>query len=151
MKQILDELLVKTKGEGFSNITADLNQWINKNELQQGLLLVFLKHTSCSLVINENADPRVLEDLNSYMRILVPEKEIKSTNGETYIYNHSEEGNDDMPAHIRTALTCTNLSFSINEGKLILGIWQAIYLWEHRYRNQMRRLSLHAIGETKHR
>ena len=109
------------------------------------------QHTSCSLTINENADPRVLEDLSSYMRAIVPEKGIKPINkDERYVsYRHNDEGVDDMPAHIRTMLTNTSLSLSINKSKLVLGTWQAIYLWEHRHSSHSRNVYLHAIGEVQ--
>ena len=149
MKQILAEIPFETDGEGFINITSDINNWIIKNQIFKGILVLSVKHTSCSLVINENADPRVLKDLSSFMKAIVPEEGIFPINqkGKLKNYLHSEEGKDDMPAHIRTMLTCTNLSLSINQKKLVLGTWQAIYLWEHRYSKIIRKLNLHAIGE----
>ena len=150
MKQILSELSIATPGEGFTDITSAISQWITKNKISQGILVISVQHTSCSLTINENADPRVLADLSSYMRSLVPEEGIKpvSGNGQHVPYQHSEEGVDDMPAHIKTSLTCSSLSLSIYESKLLLGPWQAIYLWEHRYLSHSRTVCLHAIGEV---
>ncbi|KGG12900.1 MULTISPECIES: secondary thiamine-phosphate synthase enzyme YjbQ [Prochlorococcus] len=149
MDQIFSEITFKTNGEGFLNITPKINEWIIKNKINQAILVLSIQHTSCSLTINENADPKVLKDLSSYMKAIVPEKEFTSLNKTSLKqeYLHSEEGIDDMPAHIKTALTCTCLSLSINDSKLVLGTWQAIYLWEHRYANNFRKVSLHAVGE----
>ena len=149
MEQILSNLDFMTKGQGFTDITQDINLWIKNTKLRQGILLVFLKHTSCSLIINENADINVLKDLSSYMKAIVPEKNLypidRSSNKIEYL--HSEEGLDDMPAHIRTMLTSNNLSFSVVDGKLEIGLWQAVYIWEHRNSNKSRSLQLHAIGD----
>ena len=149
MKQILSNLDFKTDGQGFKDITQDINLWIKNKKLKQGILLIFLKHTSCSLIINENADNNVLKDLSNYMKAIVPEGRFypldRSSNRIEYL--HSEEGLDDMPAHIRTMLTSSNLSFSVVDGKLEIGMWQAIYLWEHRTSNKSRSLQLHAIGD----
>ena len=140
MRQTLSELSFQTHGEGFTNITAAINAEISKSGLQQGICLIYAKHTSCSLTINENADPRVLQDLGSYMGELVP-------SGDQRAYLHDDEGPDDMPAHIRTALTATTLQLSFDAGRLVLGTWQAVYLWEHRSVGSQRSLSLHLIGE----
>ena len=149
MKQILSNLDFETKGEGFTDITKDINLWIKEKKLKQGILLIFLKHTSCSLIINENADINVLKDLSNYMKAIVPEEKFypidRSSNRIEYL--HSEEGLDDMPAHIRTMLTSNDLSFSVIDGKLEIGLWQAIYIWEHRTANKSRSLQLHAIGD----
>lgn len=151
MKQILSELSVETTGEGFTDITFAINQWISKNKIYQGILVLSIQHTSCSLTITENADPRVLEDLSSYMRALVPEEGVKPINGKGKLlsYQHADEGADDMPAHIKSTLTCTSLSLSIDKNKLVLGTWQAVYLWEHRYQRHSRKVCLHAIGEIQ--
>ena len=149
MQQIISNIDFMTKGQGFTDITQDINLWIKNKKLKQGILLIFLKHTSCSLIINENADSNVLKDLSSYMKAIVPEEKlypIDRTNNKIE-YLHSEEGLDDMPAHIRTMLTSSNLSFSIVDGELEIGIWQAIYIWEHRTSNKSRSLQLHAIGD----
>ncbi len=149
MDQTLSELTFNTSGEGFNNITSCINSWIASKKIIKGILIISTKHTSCSLIINENADPNVLKDLSRYMKSLVPEKSFIALDGESNPkeYLHSEEGLDDMPAHIKTMLTCTTLSLSINQGELVLGTWQAIYLWEHRYTSHSRKLNFHAIGE----
>ena len=149
MKQILSTLDFKTQGQGFTDITKDINHWIQNNKLKKGILLIFLKHTSCSLIINENADINVLKDLSNYMQANVPEEGYYPIDGSSkrIEYLHSEEGMDDMPAHIRTMLTSNNLSFSVDKYKLEIGLWQAIYIWEHRRSNKLRSLQLHAIGD----
>ena len=149
MKQIFSNIDLKTNGQGLINITKDINLWINSKNLRNGMLLIFLKHTSCSLIINENADINVLKDLSNYMQAIVPEKNLYPINrsNKKIEYLHSEEGLDDMPAHIRTMLTSNNLSISVVEGKLEIGRWQAIYLWEHRTSCKSRSLQLHAIGD----
>ena len=148
MRQILSELSVQTHGEGFTTITAAINAEIARSGLRTGLAC-HVKHTSCSLTINENADPRVLQDLATYLRALVPEEGVRPISGQGGLlrYSHDDEGPDDMPAHIRTALTATSLSLSFQAGRLLLGTWQAVYLWEHRARPHRRQLSLHLIGE----
>ncbi len=150
MEQRLSELSFETSGEGFTDITPAINTWIAENNLKQGLLNISVKHTSCSLTINENADPRVLKDLSAYMKALVPEKSFQSINGQEkpVKYLHNDEGPDDMPAHIRSALTCSCLSLSVDAGQLVLGTWQAVYLWEHRHACHLRKIVLHAIGEV---
>ncbi|WP_320664119.1 secondary thiamine-phosphate synthase enzyme YjbQ [Prochlorococcus sp. MIT 1223] len=149
MKQFFSEINFKTYKEGFTNITPTVEDWIDKNKLNKAILVISTKHTSCSLIINENADPNVLKDLSNYMRAIVPEDTFMSINGDKkpQRYLHYEEGPDDMPAHIRTMLTSSNISMSINEGKLVLGTWQAIYLWEHRHQGSTRKLNFHSIGE----
>jgi secondary thiamine-phosphate synthase enzyme len=139
LRQHLQRLSLGTRGEGFTNITAALNGEIAASGLRQGVATLVCLHTSCSLTINENADPRVLQDLGSYMGELVP-------SGDQRAYRHDDEGPDDMPAHIRTALTATSLQLSFDQGRLVLGTWQAVYLWEHRARGSQRELSLHLIG-----
>ncbi len=149
MEQFLTELSIETQGEGFIDITSELNDWIKDNNINKGIVVITSKHTSCSLIINENADPRVLEDLSSYMKAIVPEIGVKSIMNNSGIkkYLHSEEGLDDMPAHIRTMLTSSSLTISIKDSRLDLGTWQAIYLWEHRYANNIRKINLHSICE----
>ena len=148
MDQVLSTIEFKTMGQGFTDITQDINHWIKNKKLQKGILLIFLKHTSCSLIINENADINVLKDLSTYMKSIVPEKGFYplDKSNQRIEYLHSEEGSDDMPAHIRTMLTSNNLSFSVVDNKLDIGLWQAIYIWEHRISNKSRSLQLHAIG-----
>ncbi len=149
MHQQVSELTFRTPGEGFTNITAPINAEIIKSSIQNGLATVHVKHTSCSLTINENADPRVLKDLSAYLRALVPEEGVRPISGIGPLrpYLHDDEGADDMPAHIRTALTTATLSVCIERGRLALGTWQALYLWEHRAERQCRKIGLHLIGE----
>tara|TARA_Y100001968_G_scaffold118677_1_gene108161 strand:- start:216 stop:677 length:462 start_codon:yes stop_codon:yes gene_type:complete len=149
MKQVLSNIDFETNGEGFIDITKDIKLWIKNKKLKEGILLIFLKHTSCSLIINENADNNVLKDLSNYIRAIVPEKKFYplDRSNKSIEYLHSEEGLDDMPAHIRTMLTSSNLSFSVVNGKLEIGLWQAIYIWEHRSSIKSRSLQLHAIGD----
>ena len=149
MKQVLSNLDFETNGQGFTDITKEINLWIKSKKLNKGILLIFLKHTSCSLIINENADINVLKDLSSYMKAIVPEEGVYPLNKnlKKIEYLHSQEGLDDMPAHIRTMLTSNNLSFSVVDGELEIGLWQGIYIWEHRTSNKSRSLQLHAIGD----
>ena len=149
MKQISSNLNFDTNGQGFIDITKEINLWVENQKFKEGILLIFLKHTSCSLIINENADINVLRDLSNYMKAIVPEKKVFPIDGGSkgIEYLHSEEGLDDMPAHIRTMLTSNNLSFSVVNGQLEIGVWQAIYIWEHRTSNKSRSLRLHAIGD----
>ena len=146
--QKLRLLEVSPSGAGLTDLTAAINHEIGASGLNLGLATLVCLHTSCSLTVNENADPRVLHDLAAYLRALVPEQGFRplSGEGERQRYAHDDEGPDDMPAHIRTALTTTSLQLSFQEGRLLLGTWQAVYLWEHRARPQRRRLSLHLLG-----
>ena len=149
MEQIFSKLNFMTNGDGFTDITNNLNLFIQKNNFQSGILNLITLHTSCSLTINENADPNVLKDLKKLMKSIVPVNcyTSLSKDREEICYEHFQEGEDDMPAHIKTALTHTNLSLSFKEGKIILGNWQAIYLWEHRFSTKKRSISVHIIGE----
>ena len=149
MEQIFSKINFTTNGEGFTDITDDLNLFIKKNNFHSGIFNLTSLHTSCSLTINENADPNVLKDLKKFMQSIVPYNcySSLSRNSEEIYYEHYQEGDDDMPAHIKTALTNTNLSLSFNKGKLILGTWQAIYLWEHRFSRKERSINIHIIGE----
>jgi secondary thiamine-phosphate synthase enzyme len=137
LRQLNHVLTVDTGGPGFTRLGDPINQVIAAAGLQQGLCVALALHTSCSLTINENADPRVLADLEAYLRDLVPRARA---------YSHDDEGPDDMPAHIRTALTCVSLSLPIAAGRLQLGTWQEVYLWEHRDAPHQRRIALHMIG-----
>ena len=150
LSQSLSQLSIATSGEGFLNLTSRLNRQISASGLVTGVAMLVCLHTSCSLTINENADSRVLEDLAAYLRALVPQEGVKPISGRGALrtYSHADEGPDDMPAHIRTALTCTSLSLSFQGGRLLLGLWQAVYLWEHRQVGSNRQLSLHLIGEA---
>ena len=148
LRQDLRRLAVRTSGEGFTNLTAALNRELADSGLTRGLAQLAVLHTSCSLTVNENADPLVLADLTAYLQALVPRVGVRpiSGDGPRYEYRHDDEGPDDMPAHIRTALTCTSLGLSFDRGRLLLGTWQAVYLWEHRALWQERQLSLHLLG-----
>jgi secondary thiamine-phosphate synthase enzyme len=133
MRQHLTRLAVQTSGEGFTDLTAALNHEIAASGLQQGMAQLVALHTSCSLTVNENADPRVLRDLTTYLRALVPQEGVRSLSGHGDLqrYAHDDEG----------------LDFSFDRGRLVLGTWQAVYLWEHRARTHQRQLSLHLMGE----
>ncbi|MBE9207464.1 YjbQ family protein [Nostoc sp. LEGE 06077] len=130
-------LRVSTTGKSFQNITAKIAAIVSESGVETGLCTLFLRHTSASLVIQENADPDVLVDLANFMAKLVPE-----SGG----YIHDAEGPDDMPAHIRSALTHTSEHIPINRGHLVLGTWQGIYVWEHRQRSHVRELVVHISG-----
>ena len=149
MEQIFSQLNFFTNGEGFTDITNDLNLFIQKNNFHSGIVNLTCLHTSCSMTINENADPNVLKDLKEFMKSLVPYNCYQSLSRERdeIYYAHHQEGEDDMPAHIKTALTNTTLSLSFQKGELLLGTWQAIYLWEHRFSRKERRISVHILGE----
>jgi secondary thiamine-phosphate synthase enzyme len=149
LRQSLHRLSLLTSGAGFTDITTALNGEIAASGLDTGLAVIACLHTSASLTVNENADPRVLADLAAYAQALVPEEGVRplSGRGDLRRWIHDDEGADDMPAHVRTALTCSSLSQSFQGGRLLLGTWQAIYLWEHRRVGSNRHLSLHLIGE----
>lgn len=149
LRQSLQHLQLSTPGEGFTDVTVALNAQIAASGLRLGTATIASQHTSCSLTVNENADPRVLEDLAAYLRALVPQEGVRPLSGlgDRRAWVHDEEGPDDMPAHIRTALTCTSLCLPFQSGRLLLGTWQAVYLWEHRARPHHRMLSLHLVGE----
>jgi len=149
MKQVLHKLEVQTTGQGFIRLNDQLNGWIRTTGLELGVLHLTCLHTSCSLTINENADPRVLNDLTAWMDAVVPQdgRGPLDGQGKRTRYLHDDEGDDDMPAHIRTALTAQTMTLSVERGRLLLGVWQGIYLWEHRRVGSTRRLSVHLIGE----
>src|SRR5262249_39430308 len=127
------------RGRGFYEFTDDVAKWIARNQFQTGLLTLHIRHTSASLLIQENADPDVRRDLETFFERLVKDGDRR--------FIHTTEGGDDMPAHIRTALTPTNLSIPVGHGRLTLGTWQGIYLWEHRRIPHSRKISAHFIGE----
>ena len=139
MRQASHKLSTSTSGKGLYNITPEVKLWITQQKFSTGLLTIFVPHTSASLIIQENADPDVLHDLTKFFQQLVPEG---SAN-----YLHLSEGLDDMPAHIRSALTQTQISIPVNSGSLSLGTWQDIYLFEHRIQPHTRKTHLHLIGE----
>jgi secondary thiamine-phosphate synthase enzyme len=138
MRQVKGSLIVRTEGQRLYDITAKVRAWLAEQDIENGLLTLFLHHTSASLLIQENADPAVLDDLNAFFRRLVPEDAP---------YRHHQEGPDDMPAHIRAALTATHLSIPIEDGRMDLGTWQGIYLFEHRAKPHQRRITLHLMGD----
>jgi secondary thiamine-phosphate synthase enzyme len=139
LRQFSHKLQVATHGKGLYEITDPVAQWLGGRDVRQGLLTVFVQHTSASLTIQENADPDVVHDLNAFFNRLVSE--------DTRLYRHTVEGPDDMPAHIRAALTLTQLSVPVEQGKLGLGTWQGIYLFEHRAAPHRRSVTLHLLGE----
>ena len=151
MEQIFTKIEFTTNGEGFINITNDLNLLIKKNNFDSGILNLTSLHTSCSLTINENADPNVLKDLRKYIQSIVPYNSYLtlSKSREEISYKHYQEGADDMPAHIKTSLTNTCLSLSFQDSNIMLGTWQAVYLWEHRFDQNERVLNVHIIGEIR--
>ncbi len=139
MRQAHEILSVPSRGRGLIEITDKLIAFAQTSGLRDGLLTVFCRHTSASLLIQENADPDVRHDLESFFARLVPD-------GQPH-WRHNNEGPDDMSGHIRSALTQTSLSIPLVEGRLALGTWQGVYLWEHRTRAQRREVVLHLIGE----
>ena len=139
MQQFFEEIKIETKGQGFYNFTENTLEWIDKKKIQNGILNINILHTSASLVIQENADSDVLYDLKNFFHKLVPMDQ--------KLYKHTTEGKDDMPAHIKSALTNNQLTLSLKNKKLILGTWQGLYLFEHRIENQIRTLSHHFIGD----
>jgi len=127
-------ITIATKGRGFTNITKEVSEFIHQSSIDSGLCNVFIQHTSASLIINENADPSVRDDLQMMMDRFAPDADPK--------YTHTAEGDDDMSAHIRNMLTATSLNIPVANGRLLLGTWQGIYLWEHRYAPQHRKIVL---------
>ena len=139
MKQATHRITIETSGKGLYDFTAGIQRWLSQQGLDTGLLTVFVRHTSASLTVQENADPDVVADLNDFLGRLVPE--------DSRLYRHTTEGADDMTAHIRSALTLTELSIPIIGGRLALGTWQGVYLFEHRSIPHRRSVVLHVIGE----
>jgi len=132
---MVKQLYVETTGQGLKEITAEVNAAVASSGIEEGLCTLFLRHTSASLVIQENADPTAKQDLERWLNRLVPD-------GDPF-YTHDAEGPDDMPSHIKAALTATSISIPIQKKKLGLGTWQGIYLWEHRRRGSRRELVVH--------
>ncbi len=129
---------VQTQAKALQKVTSKVSSVVSESGIQTGLCTLFLRHTSASLIIQENADPDVLEDLSNFLAKLVPDG---------YHYIHNAEGPDDMPAHIRTVLTHTSEQIPIANGRLVLGTWQGIYIWEHRNHSHQRELFVHIAGE----
>ena len=136
LRQHASEIVVQTKGRGFHEITREVTKLV---DLETGLVTLHLQHTSASLLIQENADPEVRDDLERFFARLVPDGDA--------LFRHTAEGDDDMPAHVRTTLTAVNLSIPVSDGQLALGTWQGIYLWEHRAGAHSRRIMAHLLGE----
>ena len=140
MKQALHRIDVETRGRGLVEVTAPVCRWVAGRSIAMGLLTIYCRHTSASLLIQENADPDVRTDLEAFFARLAPD----GGRG----YRHDVEGPDDMPAHIRAALTATQLAIPVDGGRPVLGTWQGIYLFEHRLRPHRRELVLHLIGDS---
>jgi secondary thiamine-phosphate synthase enzyme len=138
MRQATHILSFETRGQGLNEITRDVASWVDAQGMAQGLLTLFCRHTSASLVIQENAAPEVRTDLQDWIARLAPESRD---------YHHDDEGPDDMPAHLRSVLTGVQLSIPLIGGRLALGTWQGIYLWEHRRRPHRRQVALHLLGD----
>jgi secondary thiamine-phosphate synthase enzyme len=139
MRQALHEIGLRTRGRGFTDFTHRVEELLASSGLKTGLATLHLQHTSASLLIQENADPDVRADFERFFARLVPDAD--------RLFVHTAEGPDDMPAHIRTALTAVNLSIPFSDGRLVLGTWQGIYLWEHRHDPHTRRVVVHLLGE----
>lgn len=139
MKQASHTLEIETRGKGLYDFTREVARWLKSAGIGTGLLTIFIQHTSASLTIQENADPDVVFDLNRFFERIAPE--------DNKLYRHTVEGPDDMPAHIRAALTATQLSIPFAQGQMALGTWQGIYVFEHRAIPHRRRVVVHAIGE----
>ena len=139
MRQAHTTVAVDTRGRGLTEITRRIADWVGASGMTDGLLTVFVRHTSASLLIQENADPEVQRDLERFFSRLVPDGD--------RLFEHDAEGLDDMPAHVRSALTATQLSVPLLDGRLALGTWQGVYLYEHRLRGHRRQVVLHLIGE----
>lgn len=142
MRQFVRQIGVETRGKGLYEITRPILEWVAQLEIETGLLTAYIRHTSASLAIQENADPDVLHDLETFFARLVPEDDRR--------YRHTMEGPDDMPAHIRAALTQTHLAIPLVDGAPALGTWQGIYLFEHRRRPHHRTVALHVLGDAAH-
>jgi secondary thiamine-phosphate synthase enzyme len=141
MRQVSHEFHISTRGRGFYEFTDEVAEWVTESRLKEGLLTLLVRHTSASLLIQENADPDVRRDFEKFFSRLVPD-------GDS-LFIHTAEGDDDMPAHVRSALTTVNLSIPVNRGRLTLGTWQGIYLWEHRRAPHQRAVAAHFIGQVE--
>lgn len=139
MRQLNTTLSINTRGRRIYDITDEVKSWVQANGMTTGLLTLYIRHTSASLLINENYDPDVVEDLERFFARLVPD-------GDS-LFVHTSEGPDDMPAHVRTALTQVSLSIPLIDGKLALGTWQGVFLFEHRHEPYTRRVVMHLMGE----
>ncbi|RYZ12587.1 MAG: YjbQ family protein [Comamonadaceae bacterium] len=140
LRQASTTIVIESRGRGLSEITSRVLAWVADTGIDTGLLTLFVRHTSASLLIQENADPDVRADLDRFFARLVPDGDP--------LFRHRDEGPDDMPAHVRSALTTVQLSIPVDRGRPVLGTWQGIYLWEHRLRPHRREVVLHLLGET---
>lgn len=139
MRQAVREFVVPTRGYGLVDFTEEIVAWVRASGIRTGLLSLHVRHTSASILVQENADPEVQRDLERFLRRLVPEGDP--------LFRHVSEGPDDMPAHVRAALTSTTLSIPVVDGSPALGTWQGVYLYEHRRASHRRRVAAHLIGE----
>jgi secondary thiamine-phosphate synthase enzyme len=139
MRQATGSLCVHTRGRGLIEITPEARRWLDAQAIDVGIMTLFCTHTSASLLIQENAAAAVRSDLEAFFERIAPE--------DPTLYDHDDEGPDDMPAHLRAALTQVQLTIPVTDGKLALGIWQGVYLFEHRRRPHERRIVLHLLGE----
>ncbi len=139
MHQLVHQISLQTKGRRLYDITPEVTQWANQSGMQTGMLTLYIQHTSASLLINENYDPDVLVDMEAFFARLVPDGDA--------LFIHTVEGPDDMPSHVRSALTQTSLSIPLLDGCVALGQWQGIFLYEHRLMTHSRRVLLHLIGD----
>jgi secondary thiamine-phosphate synthase enzyme len=139
MRQEFFNFEINTNGQKLYDFTDEANDWIKKNSFNNGILNLNIQHTSASLIVQENADPDVQTDLINYFNKLAPM--------DNSFYTHTAEGKDDMPAHIKSSLTNNQITLSIKNGKLILGTWQGLYLFEHRLANQSRKIMFHFLGD----
>jgi secondary thiamine-phosphate synthase enzyme len=141
MAHFTNEFAIETRGQGLYMITQQVADWVGTQNVRTGLLTAFIQHTSASLVIQENADPDVIRDINEFFKHLVKEN--------APFYRHKSEGPDDMPSHIRSVLTASSISIPVVDGRMALGTWQGIYVFEHRAHPHRRSLVLHLAGESK--
>ena len=139
MKQAFGKIEIETRGRGMIDFTDEVERELARAKLRDGLCTLQVRHTSASLLIQENADPDVQRDLEAFMSRIAPDGD--------RLFIHTAEGPDDMPAHVRSALTCVNVSIPFQNGRLGLGTWQGIYLWEHRRDPHRRTINVHFIGE----
>ena len=139
MRMAQGRLTIETRGQGLHEVTAEVVSWVSAQMISTGLLTLFLRHSSASLLIQENAAPEVREDLLDFLRDLAPENAVR--------WRHDDEGPDDMPAHIRSILTLTSLTIPVESRRCDLGTWQGIFLWEHRTSPHRRRISVSVNGE----
>ncbi|MFL9839670.1 secondary thiamine-phosphate synthase enzyme YjbQ [Sphingomonas sp. ST-64] len=138
MRQAVHELAIDSPGQGLHEFTPAVRRWVSESGIATGLLTLFVRHTSCSLLIQENAAPAARRDLERWIAQIAPERGS---------YEHDDEGPDDMPAHLRAAVTATSLSIPVVDGVPVLGTWQGVFLFEHRHSPHRRRVALHLIGE----